>query len=76
MGPVIKYIQQFQKLILKMNGILDDKLLDLFKPSLEKVFMLARKVESKNLEMDTRRNTYCTSRENNVPSITHLNLQG
>ena len=67
-----------------MEGIEDDKLLDifigtlkdniqhevhLFKPtSLEKDFMVARKVESKNLVMDTRRTTPNTSRESNVPS--------
>lgn len=61
-----------------MDDIPNDKLLDLFigiqhevhlfKPtSLEKAFMLARKVESKNLEMATRRTTSNTSRENNVP---------
>ena len=67
-----------------MNGILDDKLLDLFigtlkdniqhevclfePTSLEKAFIVARKVESKNLEMATRRTTSNSSRENNVPS--------
>lgn len=67
-----------------MEGILDDKLLDLFigtlkdniqhevcllkTTSLEKTFMVARKVESKILEMDTRRTTPNTSRESNVPS--------
>ena len=41
----------------------------LFKPtSLEKFFMEARKVESKNMEMDTRRTTSNTYRENIVPS--------
>ena len=62
---VIEYIQQFQMLSLGVYGILDDKLLDLFigtlkdniqhdirllePTSLEKYFMVARKVESKNL---------------------------
>jgi hypothetical protein len=36
--------------------------------SLEKAFMVARKVESKNLVMATRRITYNTSRETSVPS--------
>ena len=59
-GPVIEHIQQFQKLSLRVEGIPHDKLLELFietlkdtiqhevclfKPtSLEKDFMLARKV--------------------------------
>ena len=67
-----------------MDGILDDKLLDLFigtlkdniqhavclfePTSLEKYFMVARKVESKNLVMATRRTTPNTSKESNVPS--------
>ena len=67
-----------------MEGIPDDKMLDLligtlkdniqhevclFKPtSLEKDFMVARKVESKNLVMATRRTTHNTSKESNVPS--------
>ena len=68
-----------------MEGILDDKLLYLFigtlkdtiqhevclfKPnSLEKYFMVERKVESKNLVMDTRRTTPNTSKESNVYSV-------
>ena len=67
-----------------MEGTLDDKLLDIFirtlkdniqhdvhlleQISLEKDFMVARKVESKNLAKDTRRTISNTSRENNVPS--------
>ena len=67
-----------------MEGTLDDKLLDLFirtlkdkiqhevrlfKPtSLEKDFMVARKVESKKMVMVSRRTTPNTSRESNVPS--------
>ena len=67
-----------------MEGIANDKILDLFigtlknniqhevhlfKPtSLENTFMVARKVESKNLEMDTRRTTPNTSKESNVYS--------
>ena len=63
-GPVIDHIQQFQKLSLRVDGISNDKLLDLFigtlkdniqhevhlfePTSLEKDFMIARKVESKN----------------------------
>jgi hypothetical protein len=82
--PVIKHIQQFQKLSLRVDGIPKDKLLDifigtlkdniqhevyLFQPAyLEKDFMVARKVEIKNLEKDTRRTNSNTSRENNAPS--------
>ena len=82
-GAIIEHIQQCQELCLQVDGILDDKLLDLligtlkdniklevhiFEPtSLEKEFMLARKVESKNLVMATRRTISNTSRENNVP---------
>ena len=62
----------------------DDKLLDLFietlkdniqhevhlfePTSLEKDFMVARKVETQNLVMATRRTTPSTSRESNIPS--------
>ena len=83
-GLVIKHIQQFQKLSLKVDGILDDKLLDLFigtlkdniqhevclfaPTSIYMVVMEARKVESKNLVMATRRTTPNTSRESDVPS--------
>jgi hypothetical protein len=67
-----------------VEGTLDDKLLDLFigtlkdniqhevhifeQISLEKDFMVAMKVESKNLAMTTRRTTPNTSRDSNVPS--------
>ena len=67
-----------------MDGILDDKLLDLFirtlkdniqnelclfePTSLEKAFVLARKLESKKLVMSTTRTTSNTSIESNVPS--------
>ena len=67
-----------------MDGILDDKLLDLiignlkdniqhevhlFEPKyLEKDFMAARMVERKNMVMDTRRTTSNAYRENDVPS--------
>ena len=67
-----------------MEGIADDKLLDLFigtlkdniqhevrlfePTSLEKAFMVARKVESKNLEMATRRTTPSNSKKSIVPS--------
>ena len=69
--PVIENIQQFQKLSLIVDGILDDKLLDIFietlkeniqhevhllEPTyLEKDFMVVKKVEIEN--MDIRRTT-------------------
>ena len=81
-GLVLKHIQQFQKMSLRVEGIPNDKLLDLFigtlkdniqhegclfvPTSLEKAFMVARKVESQNLVMATRRTTPNTSRESNV----------
>ena len=68
--------------------MLDDKLFDLFigmlkdniqhelclfePTSLEKASMVARKVESKNMAMDTRRTTSNTDRENIVPSSNQL----
>ena len=83
-GLVIKNIQHFQKLSLRVDGIPNNKLFDLFigalndniqlevclfKPtSLEKAFMVARKVENKNIAMATGRTTSNTYRDNNVPS--------
>ena len=70
---------------LRVEGISDDRLLDLFivtlndniqhdvylfKPtSLEKDFMVERKVESINLAMATRRTTHNTSKESDVTSM-------
>ena len=67
-----------------MKNISEDNLLDLFigtlkdniqpearlfePSSLEKDFMMARKVENKNMEMNTRKAFSNTYRENNVPS--------
>ena len=81
-GSVTKHIQQFQKLSLRVDGISDDKRLDLFlgtlkeniqhevslfePTSLEKAFILARKVERKI--MATRRIPSNTYKENNVSS--------
>ena len=83
-GRVSEHVQQFQNLSLIVEGIPYDKLLDifvgtlkdsiqhevhLFKPtSLENDFILARKLEIKNMVMPNRRSTYNTYRENNVPS--------
>ena len=72
-----------------MDGLPDDKLLDLFtgtlkdniqhevrlfeSTSLEEAFMVARKVEIKNVVMAIRRTTPNTSKESNVPSANTLN---
>ena len=80
----MKHIQQFQKLSLRVNDIPEDRLLDLFigtlnaniqnevhifKPtSLEKDFMVERKVESKSMAMTTKRFPSNAYRENNYPS--------
>jgi len=74
---------KFQKLSLRVNGILEDKLLDiligtlkdnilhevrLFEPTtLDKAFMVERKVESQNIEMSTRMTTANTYKDINVP---------
>ena len=76
-GPVTEHIKQCKQLSLRVKNISEDNLLDLFivtlkdktqhevclfKPSsLEKAFMMARKVENKNMAMTTRNsfsNTY------------------
>ena len=83
-GLVIEHIQKFRKTCLKMEGIPDDKLMDIFigtlkdniqheecifkLTSLERDNMVERKVESKNLVMATRRETHKSSRESNLPS--------
>ena len=83
-GLVTKHIKQFQQLSLRVKNILEYNLLYLFigtlkdiiqheaclfEPSfLEKDFMMARKVETKNMVMTTRNTTSNTSRENDVPS--------
>ena len=83
-GLVVEHIQQFQKLSLRVKNIPTNNLLDLFMgtlkdniqhelrilepTSLEKAFKLARRVESKNIAMDTKRFPYNIYKENNVPS--------
>ena len=70
-GPIMEHIQQFQKLSLRVNGILEDGLLDLFigtlkdniqhevclfePTSLDMAFRMERKVESKNITMTTKK---------------------
>jgi hypothetical protein len=81
-GQITKHIQQFQKLSLRVKNIPEDNLLDLFKgilkegiqhevhicepKSLEKDFIILRKVENKN--MATRRVVTSNYREHHVPS--------
>ena len=81
-GPITEYINQFQKLGLRVKNIPKGNLLDFFigtskesiqhevcpfePKSLENDFSLERKVESKN--MDTRRASTNTYREGNVSS--------
>ena len=83
-GLVVEHIQQFQKLSLIVKNIPNDNLLDLFMgnlkdniqhelrilepTSLEKAFKLARKVESRNMKMTTKRFPSNAYRENNAPS--------
>ena len=80
----MEHIQQFQKMSLRVNDIPEDRLLDLFiatlkdniqhevrlfeRTSLEMAFRMARKVESKNMVMTTRRFPSNPYRENNAPS--------
>ena len=82
-GLVIEHIRQFQHLSLRVKNISEDNLLDLFigtlkdnlqhevcffePSSLEKAFVMARKVESKIMAMITRKPFSNTYRENNVP---------
>jgi hypothetical protein len=82
-GLVVEHIQQFQKLSLRVKNIPNDNLLDLFMgtlkdniqhelcilepTSLENAFKLARRVESKNMAMATKRFPSNTYKENNVP---------
>ena len=83
-GPVTEHIKQFQHLSLRMKNISEDNLLDLFigtlkyliqnevclfePSSLEKTYMMTRKVEIKNMAMTIRNAFSNTYIENNVPS--------
>ena len=80
----MEHIQQFQKSSLRVNDIPNDRLLDifigtlkdkiqhevcLFEPtSLEMAFRMAKKFESKNMVMTTKRFPSNAYRENNAPS--------
>jgi hypothetical protein len=81
-GPITEHTQQFQKLNIKVKNIPEDNLLHLFMitlkeniqpevhlfepKSIEKAFIMARKVENKN--MATRRVAINNYREHHVPS--------
>ena len=83
-GLVAEHIQQFQKFNLRVKNISTNNLLDMFigtlkdniqhelcilePTSLEKDFNLARRVESKNMAMTTKRFPSNAYRENNAPS--------
>ena len=78
-GLVTEHIKQFEQLSLRVKNISEDNLLDLFigtlkddiqhevcifeQSSLEKDFMMERKVESKNMAMTTRKGFSNTYRE-------------
>ena len=82
-GSITYHTKQFQQLSLKVKNISKDNLLYLFigtfkdniqheaclfeTSSLEKDFMMARKVESKNMAMTTRNVFSNTYKETNVP---------
>jgi hypothetical protein len=85
-GSVIKNIENFQRLNIKITYIPDEHLIDVFigtlrdniqheihlwePKSLENAFRVARNVESKNMAMDTRRTDPNIYRESNAPSKT------
>ena len=82
-GSVAEHIEKFQRLNIKVTNIPYENLIDVFigtlkdniqhevhlwePKSLENVFRLARNVESKNMDMATRRTTPNIYRENNFP---------
>jgi hypothetical protein len=83
-GSVTEHIENFQRLNIKVTNILDGHLIDVFigtlkdniqhevhlwePKSLENAFKVARNVESKNMDMATRRTNPNIYRENNVRS--------
>jgi hypothetical protein len=83
-GSIAEHIEKFQILNIKVMDIPNEHLINLFigtlkdniqhqvllwePKSLENVFRVARNVESKNLDITTRRTTPNIYRENNVPS--------
>jgi hypothetical protein len=83
-GSVVEHIENFQRLNIKVMDIPYEHLIDVFRgilkdkiqhevllwepKSLENAFRVARNVESKNMDMATKRTTPNIYRENNVPS--------
>jgi hypothetical protein len=83
-GPVTEHIENFQRLNIKVTYIPNEHLIDVFigtlkdniqhevrlwePKSLENAFKVARNVESKNMDMATRRTNPNIYRENNAPS--------
>jgi hypothetical protein len=83
-GSVTEHIENFQRLNVKVTDIAYDHLIDVFigtlkdntqhevhlwePKSLENAFKVARNVESKNMDMATRRTNPNIYRENNAPS--------
>jgi hypothetical protein len=83
-GSITEYIENFQRLNIKVTDILDEHLIDVFigtlkdniqhevhlwePKSLENAFKVERNVESKNMAMATRRTNPNIYRENNAPS--------
>jgi hypothetical protein len=80
----VEHVENLQRLNIKVMDILDEHLIDVFigtlkdniqhevrlcePTSLENAFRVVRNVESKNMDMTTRRTTLNIYRENNVPS--------
>jgi hypothetical protein len=91
-GSVIKHIENFQRLNLKVTGILDEHFIDVFMgtlkdhiqhkvrlwepKSLENAFKVARNVESKNMAMATEGPILTSIERTMLLLIKHLNLQG
>jgi hypothetical protein len=83
-GSITEHIDNFQRLNTKLIDIPDEHLIDAFigtlkdniqhevhlweAKSLDNAFRVARNVESKNMDMDTRRTNPNIYRENNAPS--------
>ena len=83
-GSIVKHIENFQRLNIKVTDIPDEHMIDVFIENLkdsiqhevllwepkssENAFRVAINVESKNMAMAIRRTTLNIYRENNVPS--------
>jgi hypothetical protein len=85
-GLVVEYINNFQRLNIKVMNMPDEHLIDVFTgtlkdniqhdvrlwepKSLENAFKVARNIQSKNMAMDTRRSTPNIYRDNFLPRET------